>query len=329
MDNEQVGAKARPEIMAGLLAGIEEPGVDGGVLVHGDRVARLRRVPATEALRGHEDRLQRIAPSIRGELALLDARLETEPRGHDPHLDETHRLGLRAVALRVLHPRAERRALDRAGVKDPAVAPRVGVLEGPLDDVGDALDVPMRMHRPGRTRHEAIVVEHPKISEPHVCLVPVLIEAEVPVRAEPAAFGVEHRRTPTKDDRHRARAGLGRGGSGDVWLELLEELIFGVVADNAIGFTTVLEEDHRRDRADAEAAGGDWIGVDIELGDLHLFALLVCDLFEYRSDHPTGATPGRPEIHEDRSVRFDDLRLEVLVADYLWLGHGAPPVITT
>src|SRR2546425_1300218 len=114
MDNEQVAAKARPEIVADLLVGIEEPGVDGGVLVHGDRAARLRRVPATEALRRHEDRLQRIAPSLGGELALLDARLEAAARGPDPHLDETHRLGLRAVALRVLHPRAERRALDRA-----------------------------------------------------------------------------------------------------------------------------------------------------------------------------------------------------------------------
>src|SRR2546429_10020508 len=119
MDNEQVAPKARAENMADVLLGIEEPGVDGGVLVHGDRVARLRRVPATEALRGHEDRLQRIAPSIRGELALLDARLETEPRGHDPHLDETHRLGLRGVALRVLPPRAERRALDRAAADAP------------------------------------------------------------------------------------------------------------------------------------------------------------------------------------------------------------------
>src|SRR5438105_6003496 len=134
MDNEQVAPKARAENMADVLLGIEEPGVDGGVLVHGDRVARLRRVSATEVLRGHEDRLQRIAPSIRGELALFDARLETAPRGHDPHLDETHRLGLRTVSLRVLHPRAERRALARSGLKDPAVVPRAALLESPLGD---------------------------------------------------------------------------------------------------------------------------------------------------------------------------------------------------
>src|SRR5206468_3045453 len=138
-------------------------------------------------------------------------------------------------------------------------------------------------------------------------------------------------RAPRCDGGLREASGrqrLGGGGPSDVRLELLEELIFGVVADNAISFTTVLEEDHRRDRADAETAGGDGIGVDIQLRDLHLFALLVCDFFEYRSDHPTRATPGRPEIYEDRSVRFNDLRLEVLVADYLWLGHGAPPITT-
>src|SRR5439155_1543362 len=151
MDNEHVAAKARPEIMADLLVGIEEPGVDGGVLVHGDRVARLRRVPATEPRRGHEDRLQRIAPSIRGELALYE-----QPSAWNS---------------------------DARGRRTMVIAPR---------------------------------------------------------------------------------AGLGRGGSGDVWLKLLEELIFGVVADNAISFTTVLEEDHRRDRADAETAGGDGIGVDIQ-----------------------------------------------------------------
>src|SRR5207302_5856007 len=124
--------------------------------VHGDRAARPRRVPATEALRGHEDRLQRIAPSIRGELALLDARLEAATRRHDPHLDEAHRLGLGAVALGMLHARAERRALHRTRWKDAAVAARVSVLEGSLRDVGDALDVAMRVHRPGGAGDQAI-----------------------------------------------------------------------------------------------------------------------------------------------------------------------------
>src|SRR5438270_1907562 len=111
--------------------------------------------------------------------------------------------------------------------------------------------------------------------------------------------------------------------------ELLEKLLLGVIPDDAICLASVLEEDHRRDRANAESSGRDRIGVNVKLGDLHFFALLIRDLFEYRSDHPTGAAPGRPEVDEHRSIGFDDFRLEVLVADYLWLGHAAPPVITT
>src|SRR6267143_311560 len=121
---------------------------------------------------------------------------------------------------------------------------------------------------------------------------------------------------------------LGRGGPGYVRLELLEELLFGVVPHDAIGLAAVLEEDHRRDRTHAEATRRDGIGVDVELGDLHFLALLARDLFKHRGNHPTGAAPGRPEIDEHRRLGFDDFRLEVLVADYLWLAHGQPPVTT-
>jgi hypothetical protein len=65
----------------------------------------------------------------------------------------------------------------------------------------------MRVHRPGSSRHETIVVEDAEIADPHVGLIPVLIEAEVPIRAEPSAFGVEQRRTRSEDDGHRAGAG--------------------------------------------------------------------------------------------------------------------------
>src|ERR1700694_1761853 len=126
----------------------------------------------------------------------------------------------------------------------------------------------------------------------------------------------------------RDAAALGRGGPGDVWLKLLEELLFRVIPDHAIGLAAVLEQDHRRDRADPEAPCRDRIGINVELGDLYLLALLICDLLENGGDHATGAAPGCPEIDQDRSLRFDDFGLEVLVADYLWLAHGQPPVTT-
>src|SRR5439155_117869 len=83
----------------------------------------------------------------------------------------------------------------------------------------------------------------------------------------------------------------------------------------------VLEQDHRRDRADAEASGGDRIGVDVKLGDLDLLALLVRDLLEDRRDHPTGPAPRRPEVDEHRCLRLQDILLEVCVTRLLRLSH--------
>src|SRR6266571_1064453 len=120
----------------------------------------------------------------------------------------------------------------------------------------------------------------------------------------------------------RETALLGRGGPGDVRLNLLEKLFLRHVADDALRLAAVLEQDHCRDRADAEAPCRDRIGINVELGDLHLLALLVRDLLEDGGHHATGATPGRPEIDEHRSLGFDDFRFEVLVAYYLWLAHG-------
>src|SRR3989442_912327 len=111
------------------------------------------------------------------------------------------------------------------------------------------------------------------------------------------------------------------GSSGEVGLDLLEELFLRHVAHDALGLAPVLEEDHRRYRADPKATCRDRIGIDVELRDPDLLALLSGDLFEDGSDHATGATPGRPEIDQHGSVGFDDFRLEVLVAHHLWLGH--------
>src|SRR5213592_2846906 len=64
------------------------------------------------------------------------------------------------------------------------------------------------------------------------------------------------------------KAALGRGGPADVWLQFLEELLFRVVAHHAIGLAAVLEQDHGRNRADAEASCRDRIGINVKLRDL-------------------------------------------------------------
>jgi len=74
------------------------------------------------------------------------------------------------------------------------------MFEGPLGDVGDPLDIPMGMHRPRRSRHEAVIVEDAQIAKPGVLRVLVIVEAEVPVGAEPAAFDMVERLPRTEDD---------------------------------------------------------------------------------------------------------------------------------
>src|SRR6266571_525397 len=103
--------------------------------------------------------------------------------------------------------------------------------------------------------------------------------------------------------------------------QLLHELGLRMVANDTVGLTAVLEQDHRRDRADAEAPSGDRVGIDIELGDTDLLALLAGDLFEDRRDHATRAAPRRPEVDEHGRLRLEDVLLEGLIADDLWLSH--------
>ncbi len=57
--------------------------------------------------------------------------------GEDPELEEPQRLGRAPVLLGVPQPLAQGGALDRSGEEDPAVAGRVLVAKGALDDVGD------------------------------------------------------------------------------------------------------------------------------------------------------------------------------------------------
>src|SRR6266851_6761229 len=103
--------------------------------------------------------------------------------------------------------------------------------------------------------------------------------------------------------------------------QLLHELRLRVITDDAVGLPTVLEQDHARDCPDAEAPRGDRIGINIELRDADLVALLVRDVFEDRRDHAARTAPRRPEIDEHGGVRLQDLLLEGLVADDLWLSH--------
>src|ERR1700704_804576 len=103
--------------------------------------------------------------------------------------------------------------------------------------------------------------------------------------------------------------------------QLLHQLRLWGESDDTIGLAAVLEQDHGRDRADAEAARSDRIGVDVELGDADLVTLLARDLLEDRRDHAARTAPRRPEIDEHGAIRLQNLLLERLVRDDLWLTH--------
>src|SRR3989442_13109979 len=92
-------------------------------------------------------------------------------------------------------------------MEDAVVAEAVGMAKGALPDVGDALDVGVRVHRPDRARSQAIVVENPQRPNPHLSGIAIAIEGEVPADLQPApVFLVEltvparmHHRVPLGD----------------------------------------------------------------------------------------------------------------------------------
>src|SRR6266568_4528484 len=81
-----------------------------------------------------------------------------------------------------------------------------------------------------------------------------------------------------------------------------EDPLLRHVADEPLGLLAALEEDHRRDRPDPEASGGDRVRVDVELRDAHV-VLLARDLLEDRCHHAARAAPRGPEVDEHRSLR--------------------------
>src|SRR3989442_7637098 len=117
------------------------------------------------------------------------------------------------------------------------------------------------------------------------------------------------------------RAANALGGLAEVGLQLLEETLLRHVAHETLRLATVLEQDHRGDRADAEATCGHGVRIDVELGDLDLLALLARDLLEDRPHHAAEAAPGRPEVHEHRRIRLEHVLLEALVVHHLRLCH--------
>jgi hypothetical protein len=157
--------------------GVERGRERGGILVD------LHDVAAA----GTEDLQEPVAAIGFRELALLDVWRQGRRVRQEPELEEPHRFGRRAVPFRVQRPGPQRHPLHAAGQQRATVPERVGMRERPLDDVRDALDVGVRMHRPVGSRREPVVVEHAERPDAHLRGIPVPIEREVPASLEPTA----------------------------------------------------------------------------------------------------------------------------------------------
>src|SRR5439155_2311424 len=86
---------------------------------------------------------------------------------------------------------------------------------------------------------------------------------------------------------------------GDELGELAEDLLLAARSDEPPFLHAVDEQEHRRDRKDAEPARRFGVRVDVELRDRQFAGLLGSDLFEDRCDHVARSAPLGPEVDDD------------------------------
>ena len=164
--------------MGQLRARRQRGDVHGGVLMDLDHVLSLG-----------SNHLEQPVGSLRlRKLPLLQARRQARSVRQDPELQKLHGLALRAVLLRMLGAGTERHQLHAARLQGAVIAQAVGVAKASLPDVGDALHVGVRMHRPNGARRQPVVIEDAQRPDPHLPGIAVAVEGEVPARVEPAAF---------------------------------------------------------------------------------------------------------------------------------------------
>src|SRR3569623_2038298 len=120
------------------------------------------------------------------------------------------------------------------------------------------------------------------------------------------------------------RAWSGRG-SREMVLQLRLVFALWVRAEDRVDHLAVLEEQHERDRANIEANRRLLIRVDIHLRHLHLAGVLLRQIVEHRTDHPTGTAPGCPEIDDDEPVALFYFLLESGVRYCQRVQHLHPP----
>mmetsp|Transcript_111613 Transcript_111613/g.240622 ORF Transcript_111613/g.240622 Transcript_111613/m.240622 type:complete len:342 (-) Transcript_111613:19-1044(-) len=115
-------------------------------------------------------------------------RVEAPPTGDDPGLDEAQMLLLIPVVLRVAHTAASRHELDAAASKRLGGAHGVLVRQGPVDNEGDDLHVPMPVRPEASHGLDEVVVHDAEAAEVRRAARP-LGKAEVEPGFEPVLVG--------------------------------------------------------------------------------------------------------------------------------------------
>src|SRR5580765_1110283 len=114
------------------------------------------------------DHAQPTPPVGSGKRLLLVAWRNAFASGHDPDLQEVHRLGFRVVEFAVADAGAGRHDLHVARADHRAGADAVLVLQSTLEHVGDDLDVAVPVRAETLPGTDPILVDHPQRAEAHL-----------------------------------------------------------------------------------------------------------------------------------------------------------------
>ena len=95
------------------------------------------------------------------------------------------------------------------------------------------------------------------------------------------------------------------------FFNVLLDLRLGDGADDTVDQLAALEEEQRRDIADAELHRDIRALIDIAFDNVYLALIFLGHLVDDGRDHAAGAAPGGPEVYDDRHLRLLDEFAEI------------------
>jgi hypothetical protein len=100
------------------------------------------------------------------------------------------------------------------------------------------------------------------------------------------------------------------------------DVLLGRGTDYSLGLGPALEQNQRGDAFDAVLLGGLAAVIHIQLNDLGLPIVFLGHRLDGWGQHAAGLAPLRPEVHQDRFIRFQNILLETLIGNFAYeLAH--------